>query len=120
MADSVWDLQKVLRSSSPQITGRRESEPGLSDSTTPKALDIAVPGGFRRHHLQTTPRPVVSKALREQIVDRINSVYDPFIGSILGQDNDEYDEMSVEQRARSLLMTPPISLPAYRRTPTRG
>nr|KAE8926204.1 hypothetical protein PF009_g23603 [Phytophthora fragariae] len=123
MADSVWDLQKTLRSSSPQITGRRESEPdmssGFSDSTTPKAFDIAVPGGFRRHHVQTTPRPVVSKALRDQIIDRINGVYDPFIGSILSQDNDEYDEMNVEERARSLLMTPPLRLPAHRRTPAR-
>ncbi|KAG6615268.1 Vacuolar amino acid transporter [Phytophthora cinnamomi] len=123
MADSVWDLQKALRSSSPQITGRRESEPGMSsgfsDSTTPKAFDIAVPGGFRRHHVQTTPRPVVSKALRDQIIDRINGVYDPFIGSILSQDNDEYDEMNVEERARSLLMTPPLRLPTHGRTPTR-
>ncbi|KAG6963248.1 hypothetical protein JG688_00008229 [Phytophthora aleatoria] len=114
----MWDLQKAKRDSSPQITGRRESEPGFSDSTTPKALDIAVPGGFRRHHLQTTPRPVVSTALRDQIIDRINSVYDPFIGSILSQDNDEYDEMNVEDRARSLLMTPPpMTLPAYHRSP---
>lgn len=119
MADTIWDLEKALRSSSPQITGRRESEPGFSDSTTPKALEIAVPGGFRRHHLQTTPRPQVSKALRDQIIDRINSVYDPFIGSILSQDNDEYDEMSVEERAQSLLMTPPIRSLPYRRTPTR-
>ena len=85
--------------SSTPITGRRESEPGFfTDSTTPKALDIAVPGGFRRHHVQTTTRPAVSKALRSQIIARINSVYDPFIGSILGQDNDEFDELNVEDR----------------------
>ncbi|KAG1700957.1 hypothetical protein DVH05_011201 [Phytophthora capsici] len=118
MADTVWDLQKSVSASSPHITGRRESEPGFSDSTTPKAFDIAVPGGFRRHHLQTTPRPLVSKGLREEIIDRINSVYDPFIGNILSQDNDEFDEMGVEERARSLLMTPPLTLP-YRRAPTR-
>lgn len=95
-----------MRASSPQITGRRESEPGFSDNSIPRALAIAAPGGFRRHHVQTTPRPVVSKALRDQIVDRINSVYDPFIGNILSQDNDEYDEMNVEERAQSLLSTP--------------
>ncbi|RLN20287.1 hypothetical protein BBJ28_00015655 [Nothophytophthora sp. Chile5] len=119
MADSVWDLNKALRSSSPQITGRRESEPGLmSDASTPKALEIAVPGGFRRHHLQTAAKPVVSKALRDQIIDRINSVYDPFIGSILSQDNDAYDEMTVEERVRSLLLTPPVFSLPHRRTPT--
>lgn len=118
MADTVWDLQKSVSASSPHITGRRESEPGFSDSTTPKAFDIAVPGGFRRHHVQTTPRPLVSKGLREEIIDRINSVYDPVIGNILSQDNDEFDEMGVEERARSLLMTPPLTLP-YRRAPTR-
>ncbi|OWY99738.1 Amino acid/polyamine transport protein, partial [Phytophthora megakarya] len=117
MADTVYDLQKSMSASSPHITGRRESEPGFTDSTTPKAFDIAVPGGFRRHHMQTTPRPAVSRALRDQIIDRINSVYDPFIGSILSQDNDEYDEMNVEERARSLLMTPPVTLPQYRRSP---
>ncbi|RLN52100.1 hypothetical protein BBJ29_001624 [Phytophthora kernoviae] len=117
MSDSVWDLHKVQRASSPHITGRRESEPGFSDSTTPKALEIAVPGGFRRHHLQTAAKPQVSKALRDQIIDRINSVYDPFIGSILSQDNDTYDEMTVEERARSLLMTPPIRSLSYQRSP---
>ncbi|KAI9991897.1 hypothetical protein PInf_017277 [Phytophthora infestans] len=118
MTDSVWDQHKAMRASSPQITGRRESEPGFTDSSTPKALDIAVPGGFRRHHVQTAPRPVVSKALRDQIIDRINSVYDPFIGNILSQDNDEYDEMNVEDRVRSLLMTPPpMTLPAHRLRP---
>ncbi|TDH71261.1 hypothetical protein CCR75_004859 [Bremia lactucae] len=100
-----------MRASSPHIMGRRESEPGLSELSTPKALDIAVPGGFRLHHLQTTSRPIVSKALRDQIIDRINSAYDPFIGNILSQDNDEYDGMNVEERAQNLLMTP---LPAYR------
>ncbi|CAI5719359.1 unnamed protein product [Peronospora effusa] len=99
-------MSSLLYASSPHITGRRESEPGFSDTTTPKALDIAVPGGFRRHHLQTTVRPPVSRALRNQIIDRINSVYDPFIGSILSQDNDEYDEMNGEERVQSLLMTP--------------
>ncbi|KAL8007522.1 putative amino acid transporter, transmembrane domain-containing protein [Plasmopara halstedii] len=106
-----------MRATSPHIVGRRESEPGFSDLTTPKALDIAVPGGFRRHHLQTTPRPMVSKALRDQIIKRINSVYDPFIGNILSQDNDEYDEMNVEERAQSLLLTP---LPAHHRSPSKA
>ncbi|KAL8007565.1 putative amino acid transporter, transmembrane domain-containing protein [Plasmopara halstedii] len=91
-----------MRATSPHIVGRRESEPGFSDLTTPKALDIAVPGGFRRHHLQTTPRPMVSKALRDQIIKRINSVYDPFIGNILTQ---------------SLLLTP---LPAHHRSPSKA
>ncbi|KAI9906456.1 hypothetical protein PsorP6_002952 [Peronosclerospora sorghi] len=98
------------------MTGRRDSEPVLSDTVAVKAYEIAVPGGFRRHHLQTTPKPaLVSKALRDQIIDRINSVYDPFIGSILGQDNDEYDEMNVEERVQNLLMTPP----PFRRTATK-
>ena len=99
-------MSSRLYTSSSHITGRRESEPGFSDTTTPKALDIAVPGGFRRHHLQTTARPPVSRALRTQIIDRINSVYDPFIGSFLSQDNDDYDELNVEDRVQSLLQTP--------------
>ncbi|CAI5730443.1 unnamed protein product [Hyaloperonospora brassicae] len=104
--------------SSTPITGRRESEPKFfTASTTPKALDIAVPGGFRRHHVQTTAaRPAVSKALRSQIIARINSVYDPFIGSILGQDNDEFDELNVEDRVQSLLLTPPSTRGPVRRT----
>ncbi|CAH0478062.1 unnamed protein product [Peronospora belbahrii] len=108
-------MASSLHASSPYIIGRRESEPGFSDTTTPKALDIAVPGGFRRHHLtQTTQRPLVSRALRNQIIDRINSVYDPFIGSILSQDNDEYDELNVGVRAQSLLLTPKFTLPVSR------
>ncbi|GMF28750.1 unnamed protein product [Phytophthora fragariaefolia] len=60
MVDSVWaDLGPAEGTAllAAADRGRRESEPGLSsgvsDSTIPKALDIAVPGGFQSHHVQT-------------------------------------------------------------------
>lgn len=116
MADAVWDLQKAMRAESDTKT-RSDSDPGrVSLSTTPRALEIAVPGGFRRHHVQQQQPKRVSKAIREQIVDKINSVYDPFIGNMIGQDNDSYDEIGVQERAQSLLQTPVLRLP-FRRTP---
>lgn len=129
MADAVYDLQKALRTPTALESGRAraDSDPGSNfpDNTTPRAMDIAVPGGFRRHHLQTqgSARPV-SQALRDQIIDAINDVYDPVISSILSQDNDAFDELSVEDRVQSLLQTPTAAmlmrLPQYRRTPSRG
>lgn len=130
MADAVWDLQKAMRT--PDARNRSDSDPGRLQceaaagandnapaSAAPalgekKALEIAVPGGFRRHHVAQTQKPPVSKALRDQIVEKIESVYNPFIGNILSQDDDKYDEMEVKERAESLLQTPLFALP-YRR-----
>lgn len=131
MADTVQDLQKAMRATDRKA--RSGSDPGLLDANgtgtgvqTPssaaaslgekKALEIAVPGGFRRHHLEQQSQKPVSKALRDQIVEKIKNVYNPFIGSYLSQDNDKYDEMEVNERAESLLQTPVFKLP-YRRTP---
>lgn len=127
MADTVYDLHKALRSPAALDSGRAraDSEPsaaaGFPDASTPRAADIAVPGGFRRHHVQRRAQPV-SRALRDQIVDKINEVYDPVISSILSQDNDAFDELSVQDRVQSLLQTPTAAalLPRFRRTPSRG
>jgi proton-coupled amino acid transporter len=113
MADTVRDLQSTM----PRDTKTRSgSDPGTPKrSADRRALEIAVPGGFRRHHVEQMQKPpVVSRPLRDQIVDKIESVYNPFIGSILSQDNDKYDEMEVKERAESLLQTPVFKLP-YRR-----
>lgn len=135
MADTVRDLQKAMRA--PDTKARSGSDPGQLDANgnsnngngvqspssfnaaalgEKKALEIAVPGGFRRHHVEQQSQKSVSKALRDQIVEKIKNVYNPFIGSYLSQDNDKYDEMEVNERAESLLMTPVFKLP-YRRTP---
>lgn len=122
MADSVYDLQKALRTSPHDAKPRADSDPGFPDNTTPKAMDLAVPGGFRRHHLaRGVANAPVSEPLRDAIIDKIAGVYDPVISSMLSQDNDAYDEMSVQERVQSLLHTPTIALrlPQYRRTPTK-
>ncbi|KAF1332889.1 putative amino acid/polyamine transport protein, partial [Globisporangium splendens] len=112
MADTARDLQNAM----PRETKARSgSDPGTPKrSAERRALEIAVPGGFRRHHVEQMQKPPVSRPLRDQIVDKIESVYNPFIGSILSQDNDKYDEMEVKERAESLLQTPVFKLP-YRR-----
>lgn len=123
MADAVWDMKKAASTPPP---ARRDSDPGRlneksgapASEAPQKALELAVPGGFRRHHVAAqaphAPHQGVSKALREQIVEKIESVYNPFIGNILSQDDDKYDEMQVKERAESLLQTPIYALP-YRR-----
>lgn len=130
MADTVRDLQKAMRDT--DTKARSESDPGRLDANgtgvqTPssaaatalgekKALEIAVPGGFRRHHVEQQNQKPVSTALRDQIVEKIKDVYNPFIGSYLSQDNDKYDEIEVNERVESLLQTPVFKLP-YRRMP---
>lgn len=121
MADTVRDLHKAMRTPPPETKARSDSDPATPERSDSiyragdrKALEIAVPGGFRRHHVEQTQKPPVSRPLRDQIVDKIESVYNPFIGSILSQDNDKYDEMEVKERAESLLQTPMFRLP-YRR-----
>lgn len=123
MADNVWDLHKALRG----ITARRDTDPGGRISDGQKALDLAVPGGFRRHHQRSVKRhtsqpvdtidtaPIVSSKLRQQILARIDQVYDPFIGNMLSQDNDSYDELTFEERVENLLETPKLHHPLHRR-----
>ncbi|GMF42190.1 unnamed protein product [Phytophthora fragariaefolia] len=127
MVDSIWDLQKALRFSSRQIEAVASLSPNSHPvsrtprrprrRTSPRPADSDATTFGRHHPVQTTPRPVVSKALRDQIIDRINRVHDPFIGSSMSQDNDEYDEMNVEERARCLPMTPPVRLPMSKTEP---
>ncbi|CCI44954.1 unnamed protein product [Albugo candida] len=123
MADNVWDLHKALRG----ITARRDTDPGGRISDGQKALDLAVPGGFRRHHQRSVKRhtsqpvdtidtaPIVSSKLRQQILARIDQVYDPFIGNMLSQDNDSYDELTFKERVENLLETPKLHHPLHRR-----
>ncbi|TMW65482.1 hypothetical protein Poli38472_008124 [Pythium oligandrum] len=120
MSEAVWDLHKAMNEDERPRTGsdplQHLSSVAPSDF---KALEIAVPGGFRRHHLQQqggTPKQV-SKHLRDQIAEKIASVYDPFIGNMLSQDNDNFDGMQVQERAEKLLQTPDLRLPYRRGSP---
>lgn len=121
MADTVWDLQKATATTPQHLRPRSDSDPAPTTATDdPKALEIAVPGGFRRHHLQQqSAPPVVSQHLRNQIIDRIARVYNPFIGNMFSQDNDQFDEMQVQDRAQNLLQTPLFRLP-HRRSSGRS
>ncbi|KAJ0403215.1 hypothetical protein P43SY_000023 [Pythium insidiosum] len=124
MADTVWDLQKAMRTPNEDERARCDSDPLVHLSSIngdePKALDLAVPGGFRRHHVQQQNGVKVSQHLRDQIVEKIASVYDPFIGNMLSQDNDNYDEMQVEERVQNLLHTPVFRMPSKRTPSGRG
>ncbi|DBA05439.1 TPA: hypothetical protein N0F65_007601 [Lagenidium giganteum] len=122
MADNVWDLQKAITKQQlgDDARNRCDSDPGMTaHEAEMKAMDLAVPGGFRRHHVKTPVggQKKVSRALRDQIVEKISNVYDPFIGSMLSQDNDQYDEFQVQERAQSLLQTPVLRLLPQFRTP---
>ena len=115
MADNVWALNKAIKGDAVDAArGRSDSDPGAQLADV-KALDIAVPGGFRRDHLQKAPKKV-SKALRNQIADKIASVYDPFIGNVLSQDNDTYDELEMHEKIQNLLQTPVL----HQRLPITG
>ncbi|OQR85464.1 vacuolar amino acid transporter [Achlya hypogyna] len=108
-----------------ELLKRTNSEPSVilaSPDAEDKVIDITEPLAFRRAHLRLSQHgqpKKVSPEVRASIIDAVDKVYNPFISSMLSQDNDRYDGLDASARLRNLLNTPASSM-AYRSTQTLG
>ncbi|OQS04577.1 vacuolar amino acid transporter [Thraustotheca clavata] len=93
-----------------ELLKRTNSEPSvvLASDVEDKVIDVADGHlAFRRAHMRLSQRaPQVSPEVRANILHAIDNVYNPFISSMMSQDNDRYDNLDASQRIRNLLNTP--------------
>ncbi|KDO34269.1 hypothetical protein SPRG_19091 [Saprolegnia parasitica CBS 223.65] len=96
-----------------ELLKRTNSEPSviLASAEENKVIDISEPLAFRRAHLRLSQHThQVSPEVRASILHAVDNVYNPFISSMMSQDNDKYDSLDASQRIRNLLNTPASAL----------